>query len=63
MVLKFTTKRDASGNRYTLKIDPDTKTYARNYKDSWTYSDHITITKKDREKLIQQLDAAGYTQI
>lgn len=60
MIQKFTTKRDTNGNRYTLVIDTDNKTYARNY-NPLNYSDYITIGKRDRQKLIEQLDAEDYT--
>ena len=63
MIIKFTTKRDINGNRKTLIIDQDGRTYRRDYNTARDYSEYITITARDREKLIQQLDAAGYTQI
>ena len=53
MIQKFVTKRDANGNRYTLVIDHDRKTYARNY-NPYNYSDYITIGKRDRLKLVEQ---------
>lgn len=63
MYLKFTTKRDVNGNRYTLEIDTDKKTYNRSYNTSNCYEDYITITKRDREKLAAELENAGYTRI
>lgn len=64
MIIKYTTKRDASGNRYTLRADHIEKTFHRDYNDAWTYSDYITLnSKKEREKLINQLLNAGYTEI
>lgn len=59
MIQKFTTKRDRNGNRYTLVIDHERKTYARNF-NPYDYSDYITIGKRDRLKLVEQLDANGY---
>ena len=59
MIQKFTTKRDANGNRYTLEIDHDKR---RIYTDSNTcnYSEFITVTKTDRQKLMDQAERAGY---
>ena len=59
MIQKFVTKIDRNGNRYTLEIDHDRN---RIYLDSNTcnYSDFITVTKTDRQKLIEQAKNAGY---
>lgn len=62
-MIKFTTKRDINGNRKTLLINPEARTYKRDYNSAHDYSDYITITSKDREKLINELDAIGYTSI
>ena len=64
MIIKYTTKRDRSGNRYTLRVNNQEKTFHRDYNDSWTYTDYITLSsKKEREKLINQLFLSGYTEI
>lgn len=60
-MVKFTTKRDINGNRYTLKVDYENKVYYRDFNDSWNYDDYITIGKRDREKLIKQLEEQGFT--
>ena len=62
-MLKFTTKRDRNGNRYTLLIDQEARTYKRSYNTSYDYSDYITITRKDRDKLTAELDEIGYKAI
>ena len=63
MILKFTTKRDINGNRKILIVNTEAQTYRRDYNTSRDYSDYITITTKDRNKVMQQLDEAGYISI
>ena len=60
MIQKFTTKRDANGNRYTLEIDHDKKRFYPDYNTTCDYSEYITISKTDRQKLMDQAEAAGY---
>lgn len=60
MIQKFKTKRDRNGNTYTLVIDHSKQGYARNY-NPWDTSEYIEIGKRDREKMIAQLEEAGYT--
>ena len=57
----FATKRDTNGNRYTLIIDHSERYFVRGY-NPFSYSDYITITKRDRNKLIEQAKEAGYTE-
>lgn len=61
MIQKFTTKRDNNGNRYTLLIYHENRMYRADYNSTLDYSDYITITRRDRQKLIEQLEAANYT--
>lgn len=63
MIIKYTTKRDINGNRKTLEVNHAAKTYKRDYNSARSYDEHITITNKDRNKIIKQLDEAGYTSI
>lgn len=63
MILKFTTKRDINGNRYTLEIDTENKTYNRSYNTSFDYADFVEISKKDREKLIDSLENNGFVEV
>ena len=63
MIIKYTTKRDINGNRKTLIVNTEAQTYRRDYNTSRDYSDYITISAKDRNKIMQQLDEAGYTSI
>jgi len=62
-MIKFTTKRDRNGNRYTLRVDTNKKTFHRDYNDSWHYDEYITIGKRDREKLIDQLILNGFMEV
>ena len=61
MIQRFTTKRDANGNRYTLIIDHDNKRIYPDYNTTCDYSGYITITKTDRQKLMDQAESAGYS--
>lgn len=61
MIQKFTTKRDANGNRYTLEIDHDKRRFYPATNSSFSYSDYVTITKRDRDKLMEQAKTAGYS--
>ncbi len=63
MIIKYTTKRDINGNRYTLHVNHEAKTFKRDYNDSWNYSDYVTIGKRDREKLIKTLISEGYNEL
>lgn len=61
MITKYATKRDINGNRYTLIVNTESKTFQRSY-NPFDYSDYITIGKRDRNKLIDQLTSEGYTE-
>lgn len=61
MITKYATKRDINGNRYTLIVNTENKTFQRSY-NPFDYSDYITIGKRDRNKLIDQLTSEGYTE-
>lgn len=61
MIERFKTKRDINGNTYTLTIDHTTKTFNRNY-NLFDMSDFIQIGKRDRQRIIKELQTAGYTE-
>ena len=63
MILKFTTKRDKSGNRYTILINDNFREFKTDYNTTHDYSDYIEISKKDREKLINKLLLVGYKEV
>lgn len=60
MMQQFITKRDTNGNRYTLIIDHDNKTYKRDYNPYFLKGFYIEVTKKQRREIIQDLDENGY---
>ena len=62
MITKYTTKRDTNGNRYTLMVNHNRKEFMRSY-NPYSIEGFITITKKDRNKLINQLLENGYTEV
>jgi len=62
MLLKFTTKRDANGNRYTLVIDTEAKTVQKDY-NPYSIWDYIEITKKERNALYDNAIENGYNAI
>lgn len=63
MIEKYTTRRNASGNRKTLIIDHTARTYKLDYNSARDYSEYITIGARDRIKLATQAAAAGYSPI
>ena len=63
MILRFATKRDSSGNRYYLAIDTINKTFARESSHWYCRDDFAEITKRDRRKLIEQVENENYTEI
>ena len=56
MVLEFATKRDRNGNRYYLGIDTEKKVYSLERGHWYTKDDITEISKKDRHKLIEQIE-------
>lgn len=63
MVFEYATRRDVNGNRYYLGIDSDNFIFSRE-RGSWYGRDDITeISKKDYNKLLADVQRAGYTEI
>lgn len=58
----FKTKRDINGNTYTLIIDHEKKTFSRDY-NPFNYSGYITITRKERATLINNLQESNYQEV
>lgn len=56
----FRTKTDINGNTYALEIDHEKKEYTLSY-NPFNYSDYVTIGKRERLRMIDRLNAAGYT--
>ena len=63
LILEFATKRDNNGNRYYLGIDTEKKTFSRERSHWYSREDITEISKKDRRKMIDQLEAANYTEV
>lgn len=62
MFIKFSTKVDKNGNKYYLAVDTVNSIYSRE-PFSWyrcTDPDIIVIDKKQRRKLIDELENAGF---
>lgn len=63
MILKFATKRDKNGNRYFLAIDTDKKIFSRESAHWYSREDITEVSKTDRRKMIDQAEAANYTEV
>lgn len=63
MKLLFATKRNANGYRKFLGIDTERKEFARDCSQWYGREDITEITAADREKLIDTVTAAGFTEI
>ena len=62
MIIEFSTKRDINGNRYYLGIDTEARTFSRERGKWYGRDDVIEIGKRDRRKLIDALEEAGFTE-
>ncbi len=63
MLLRFATKKDVNGNRYYFAFNPDSKVYAIESPHWYSRDDIIEISKKDRRRLIEQVQAANYKEV
>lgn len=63
MIFEYSTHRDKNGNKLYLGIDNENFTFSRQRGKWYGRDDIIEISKKDRRKLIEQLERAGYTEI
>lgn len=63
MIIEFSTKRDINGNRYYLGFDADKKVFSRERGKWYGRDDIIEISKTDRRKLIDSLEADGYAEV
>lgn len=62
MLMKFTTKRDRNGNRYTLIIDTEAKTIKKDFNPFYS-GDYIEITRTDRRRLFDEAIKSGFKSI
>ena len=64
MILKFSTKRNQSGNRYFLGIDTEKKVVSRESA-HWYSKEDLTaeVTRQQRQYLIEVLEKGGFSEI
>jgi len=60
MILEFSTKTNTNGNRYYLAIDTDNKTFSLNSRRIYFQKDVVTVTNRDRNKILKQLSEANF---
>lgn len=63
MILKFATKRSANGYRKYLALDTDRKQYATESAHWYSRDDITEISNKDRRRIMEQVERAGYSRI
>lgn len=63
MIIKYSTKKDINGNRYFLGIDTDKKVFSRESAHWFCREDIIEISRKDRRRIVDELENNGYTEI
>ena len=61
--LRFSTKVNANGNSFKLLVDLENKTYQAGYFIFLASESDISISKKEIEKLIANLEESGFKQI
>lgn len=64
MILRYATKRNASGNRKYLAMDTERKVFARESL-HWYCKEDLTaeVTRAQRNNLIEELESAGFSEI
>ena len=61
--LRFSTKVNANGNSFKLLVDLENKTYQAGYFIFLASESDVSISKKEIEKLIANLEESGFKQI
>ena len=61
--LRFSTKVNANGNSFKLLVDLENKTYQAGYFIFLASESDVSISKKEIEKLISNLEEIGFKQI
>ena len=61
--LRFSTKVNANGNSFKLLVDLENKTYQAGYFVFLASESDVSISKKEIEKLIANLEESGFKQI
>ena len=61
--IRFSTKLNANGNSFKLLVDLENKTYQAGYFVFLASESDVSISKKEIEKLIANLEESGFKQI
>ena len=61
--LRFSTKVNANGNSFKLLVDLENKTYQAGYFIFLASESDVSISKKEIERLIANLEESGFKQI
>ena len=61
--LKFSTKVNANGNSFKLLVDLENKTYQAGYFVFLASESDVSISKKEIEKLITNLEEIGFMEL
>ena len=61
--LRFSTNVNANGNSFKLLVDLENKTYQAGYFIFLASESDVSISKKEIEKLIANLEESGFKQI
>ena len=61
--LRFSTKVNVNGNSFKLLVDLENKTYQAGYFIFLASESDVSISKKEIEKLIANLEESGFKQI
>lgn len=61
--LRFSTKVNANGNSFKLLVDLENKTYQAGYFVFLTSESDVSISKKEIEKLIVNLEEIGFSRV
>ena len=61
--LRFSTKLNANGNSFKLLVDLENKTYQAGYFVFLASESDVSISKKEIEKLITNLEEIGFIEV
>lgn len=61
--LRFSTKLNANGNSFKLLVDLKNKTYQAGYFVFFASESDVSISKKEIEKLIVNLEESGFMEV
>lgn len=63
MIIKFTTRRDANGNRYYLILDTERKQFSETASGFYHKDDYMQITRRERRAIKEKARADGYKEV